>query len=383
MMAGFNSCKKDNVDPQLDQYEPNDVITEATQITIGTKITANLHNREDVDYYKFSGTASGKIDILKFELSNGSTDANFTITIYGKNKEEIAQVPYAGSGIDLDYQIITKDAEFYVRVSGKDASSYPANYSLTVKFTNVADKYEPNDDIATAAVFPFNTAETLNLLTGDIDFFKIQDLSTENVWDAYEVKLENKTTDMSPAINFYDASKTEIEGSEIIVGAGKDITKQIFMKSGADNAQYLKVYTLSPLGTIPANYTLEVVKKYLNEASEPNDTWETAQEITTDGTYQGTIVKGGSNPADSDIDFVKITIPTGKKLRYRIIGDNIKYDYYYNFSNLGAPELWYSDASPSYGWTTSSFGGSSVYCYFAFKSTVDLAQWTLEIEIID
>ena len=382
----LNSCKKDDdgpsKKPELDLYEPNDVITEASPVTFNTKVKASLHNKDDVDFYKFSGTASGKIDILKFELSNGSTDANFTITIYAKNKEEIVQVPYAGNGIDLDYQMVTGEAEFYVKVSGKDASVYPANYTLTVGFANVADKYEPNDDIATAAVFPFNTVETLNLLTGDIDFFKIQDLSTENIWDAYEVKLVNKTTDMSPAIRFYDENKTEIEELGIIVDKGKDITKQFFMKSGASNARYLEIYTIAPFATMPAGYTLEVVKKNANEASEPNDTWDTAQEIT-DGTYQGTIVKGGSNPANSDIDFVKISIPAGKRLKYRILGENVKYDYYYNFYGPGEPSIWYEDRSSSSVWTTSSFSGSSVYVYFALKSAVDLAQWTVEFELVD
>ena len=379
----FNSCKKDDAE-QVDQYEPNNSITEASPITFNTEIKAWLTNQNDIDFYKFSGTASGKLDLLKFVLTNNSPDANFTITIYNKNKEEIAQVPYAGNGVDLNYQMSTKDAEFYVRVSGKDASSYPANYILKVSFANVADKYESNDDIATASLFPLNKMEECNLLSGDIDFYKIQDLSKENVWDAYEVKLVNKTTDMSPAISFYDASKAEIEGSELIAGPGKDITKQFFMKSGAGNAQYLKVYTLSPLVTIPANYTLEVIKKNLNEISEPNDTYSTAQGITTDGAYQGTCIKkvSGSNPADYDIDFVKVTIPAGKRLRYRITGENIKYDEYYSYSSSGAPTSWGSDESPGNWWSTISFGGAAYY-YFAFKGTVDLAQWKIEIEIID
>lgn len=384
----LNSCKKDDPGPQEpqekpDQYEPNNSINEASPVAFATKISASLHNKDDVDFYKFSGTPSGKLDLLKIELSNGS-DANFTITIYAKNKEEIVQVPYAGKEVDLNYQMVTEDAEFYVKVSGKDASSYPANYILKVSFANVADKYESNDDIATASLFPLNKMEECNLLSGDIDFYKIQDLSKENVWDAYEVKLVNKTTDMSPAISFYDASKAEIEGSELIAGPGKDITKQFFMKSGAGNAQYLKVYTLSPLVTIPANYTLEVIKKNLNEISEPNDTYSTAQGITTDGAYQGTCIKkvSGSNPADYDIDFVKVTIPAGKRLRYRITGENIKYDEYYSYSSSGAPTSWGSDESPGNWWSTISFGGAAYY-YFAFKGTVDLAQWKIEIEIID
>jgi len=393
----FNSCKKDDdgssqkekekeKEEQLDQYEPNNSINEASPVAFATKIIATLHNEEDVDFYKFSTTPSGKLDVLKFELSNGSSDANFTITIYSSNKEQIVQVPYAGSGIDLSYQMVTREAEFYVKVSGKDASSYPANYNLTVSFANVADKYEPNDNIATAALFPLNKEETLNLLTGDIDFFKIQDLSKENVWDVYEIKLVNKTTDMSPAITFYDVSKTEIEGSEVIVGAGKDITKEIFMKSGANNAQYLKVYTISPLVTMPANYTLEVVKKDLNEASEPNDTYSTAQIITEEGTYQGIIIKkvSGSDPADYDVDFIRVTVPADKNFRYKISGSNIKYDDYYpTSSETGTPSVWDYDNDPYGGYWTFYSAAYTRYFYFAFKATVDLTQWQIEVQFTD
>jgi len=396
----LNSCKKDNDDSskpnpnpspnpepeeQLDQYEPNNSINEAGSVAFGAKIIASLHNKDDVDFYKFSGTASGKLDLLKFELSNASPNANFTITIYGKNKEEIAQVPYAGSGIDLSYQMVTKDAEFYVKVSGKDATAYPASYILTVAFANFADKYEPNDDITTAALFTLDKEETLNLLTGDVDFFKIQNLSKENVWDVYEVKLVNKTTDMSPAINFYDASKTEIEDLGFIADKGKDITKQFFMKSGAGNVQYLKVHTISPFTSMPANYTLEVVNKNLNEASEPNDTYSTAQAITEAGTYHGTIIKKISeNPADCDIDFVRVTVPIGKEFRYRISGSNIKYDTFYPTSlTTTEPYPQGSNNDPYAAWWIYYGADYTRHFYFAFKATVDLAQWSIEVQLND
>jgi len=379
----FNSCKKDSAPPK-DEYEPNNSITEASPVAFNTKIDAWLTNKDDVDFYKFSGGASGKLDMLKITLSNGSPDANFTITVYNQNKEEIAQVPYAGSGVNLNYEMATSESEFYVKVSGKDASSYPADYSLTVAFANVADKFEPNNTIATASAFPLNKVEACNLLTGDVDFYKIQDLSKENVWDAYEVRLVNKTTDMSPAISFFDANKAEIEGLEIIAGPGRDITKQIFMKSGAGNAQYLKVYTLSPLETMPAGYELEVVKKNLNEASEPNDTYATAQVITAAGTYQGTTIKKlSSNPQDCDIDFIKIMVPAGKILRYKIGGTNVKYDIYYSTSETGTPGI-HSENNDVDGWTT-TWGASNYvfYYYYAFKGTADLGTWSIEINLLD
>jgi hypothetical protein len=389
----FNSCKKDDEKPkpkpepeeQLDQYEPNNSITEAASVTFGAEVKAWLTNEEDVDFYKFTGNAPGKLDVLKISLSNESPDANFTITIYNEDKQEITQIPYAGSGVNLNYEMVANAAVFYVKVSGKGAGSYPANYTLTVKFANVADKFEPNDDITKATLFSLNTVETCNLLTGDVDFFKIQDLSKENVWDVYEVKLVNKTTDMSPAISFYDVNKTEIEELETIAGQGKDITKQFFMKSGADNAQYLKVYTLSPLVTMPAGYTLEVVKKNLNEASEPNDTYSTAQEITANGTYQGTIIKKMSNNLqDCDIDFIKVTVPAGKKFSYKVGGNNIKYDEYYpTYSSTGVPNIYSSDNDVD-GWTmTWGASGSVAYYYFAFKATVDLSGWSIYVEFKD
>ncbi len=379
----FNSCKKDDDKPKGDQYEPNNSIAETSSVTFGTEINVSLTDKDDIDFYKFSGATSGKLDLLKFTLTNNSPDANFTITIYDKDKKEITQVPYAGSGVNLNYEMATTEDEFYVKVSGKDASSYPANYALTVGFTNAADTFENNDEITTASLFPLNKIEECNLLPNDSDFYKIQNLDNENVWDVYEVKLVNKSTDMSPAIDFFDASKTEIEELATTAKPGKDITKQIFMKSGADNAQYLKISSLSPLAEL-AGYTLEVTKKNANEASEPNDTYSIAQEVTSSGTYQGTIIKKkSSNLADCDIDFIKITVPANKKFSYSITGSNIQYDEYYSYSSTGEPNI-YGSNEDARGVTT-SWGTSPriVYYYIAFKATADLSTWNIDINITD
>ena len=364
MTVGLNSCKNDEIDP---------VITITLQPTETTNTTeGNISGSLTV-----AASVTRKGTMLAYQWYSNTTNSNTSGTEIGGATT---------TSYDIPTNLAARTYYYFCEVRALGAESKRSSVA-TVNVVPQLDMYEPNDVITQATPVAIGTKITASLHNkDDIDFYKFVDLSKENVWDVYEVKLGNNTTDMSPAINFYDASQIEIEGLGVIADKGEDITKQFFMKSGTTNAQYLKVYTIFPFTTMPAYYTLEVVKKNLNEASEPNDTWNTAQAITTEGTYQGTIIKkvSGSNPADYDVDFVRVTVPANKNFRYKISGSNIKYDDYYpTSSETEVPRVWDYDNDPYGGYWTFYSAAYTRYFYLAFKATVDLAQWQIEVQFPD
>ncbi|MBN1462253.1 MAG: hypothetical protein JXQ69_00865 [Paludibacteraceae bacterium] len=380
LTLSFNACKDDEPEVVQDQFEPNNTIVAASNTTLGTDVNGGIAEAADVDFYKITGSGSSKIDLLKFALTNAS-DANFSLVIYNKDKVEIAQVPAAGKSANLSYNLETAESEFYVKVVGTDASVYPANYTLKVSFQNAADEFEGNDIIGSATAFPLALVKDCNLLTNDVDFYMIQDLSSENVWDQYDVKLVNKTADMNPSMEIYDENKVITNYVAINAGAGLDITQTIFMRSGASNARYVKVYTTSAISTVPAGYTLEVIKKNVNEASEPNDLYTNARYIQTAGTYTGTIVVN-KNRVNPDVDFIKIQIPASTEVTRVVSGTGIVYDTYYSWSLNDNPTFDDSNlnANGSMYYTLSNTSTtSSLYLYLAVKSTSDLANYSITL----
>lgn len=387
LTLSFNACKDDEPEVVQDQFEPNNSIVAASNTTLGTDVIGGIAEAADVDFYKITGAGTTKIDQLRFSLSNAS-DANFSLVIYNKDKVEIAQVPAGGKSANLSYFLETAESEFYVKVVGTDASVYPANYTLNVSFLNTADEFEGNDIIGSAAAFPLSLVKDCNLLTNDIDFYQIQDLSSENVWDEYEIKLINKTADMNPSIEVYDASKSIIaDYTTTNAGGGLDITKAILMRSGESNSQYIKVFSNSTISTTPAGYTLQVVKKNTNESSEPNDTYATAKQITAEGQYSGVaIMKTSAGPSKADYDVYLLIVPTGSSCNLYVksaSGDNSKvsYDMSYTYtSSTTSPSIYISNraASSTSSWIMSNTSGNTQYTYFKIYGNVDKAGYILD-----
>lgn len=387
----FSSCSDDKdetpAEPvvQLDSFEPNNLLTLSPTVSMSAATNASLSAADDIDCFKMTGVSTGKIDQLKFTVDNNS-DANLMLVIYNSSMVEIAQVPFAGATADLSYTLETNASEFYVQVVGKDATTYPANYSISATFMNAADQFEPNNEIATAATLALNTEFSCNFLKGDDDYYKVQDTTTDGVWDAYQVVFTNKATALNPSVRFYDESKTVLESPAIVdAGAGKDTTKTFYMKSGASNARYMRLYSNSQISALSA-YKLKVKKMNVNEASEPNNSFTTAAlptVLSSSSTITGTIVVG-STEANPDLDYIKVEIPAGYIFSYKVAGTGITYDTYLSFSEFSTPSSYYTNLNSSSTSTRSlenTSSNGSIYYYLVLKSTANMSKYTITVSL--
>jgi hypothetical protein len=105
-----------SVTPQkaFDTFEPNDNLLTPTAVKVGTDIHGNVMDKEDPDFYRFSGAASSTITVT---LENLSTTLRPDVKIFDANKSQLLEKYDSTPGANLTFDAdIKKPGDFYVEV---------------------------------------------------------------------------------------------------------------------------------------------------------------------------------------------------------------------------------------------------------------------------
>lgn len=260
--------------------------------------------------------------------------------------------------------------------------------------TNTPDAYENNNSFDSAEVIVIGNLYECNLQSGDVDYFKIEDLTSTNVWDNYEIQFTNEASTLIPTLNSYDYGKTEITSESMINQvAGASITKTLMLRSGNLNSRFIKISGTPISATEASKYKFKVVKKNDNESTEPNQSYSDVinKAYTTVQSITGKCMTKSPTSLTSpypDIDYVKITIPqaaTAKVLTYKVSSSNnanITYDVYKTSSNTASPSTTIATnvaASASNAQTISGTTTGATYVYLKIISSADQADYTVDI----
>jgi len=98
----------------FDRFEANDTGLEATPMKAGEKVAANIMDKEDVDWYRVAGTASGR---LTLQLENRSSTLSPIVVLYNKNKSEQLRKHDDTPGANLVFPVeVEPGSDFYVSV---------------------------------------------------------------------------------------------------------------------------------------------------------------------------------------------------------------------------------------------------------------------------
>ena len=302
-----------------DIYEPNETFDQAAPLDMESGANATLLIN-DADYYEVTNQETDVVDNIRIHVENLST-ANLLLEVYDENRQMVGEIWYPGNSANATFYYHTNAATFYVRVTGKDAETYPCDYVLTVSHMNDADAFEPNGTIDEAALFPLDEIHDCTFLVNDDDYYKIENASSENIWDLYEVQFTNNS-DINPRFRFYDNDKTELGDYEIwYPGSSANFSQRIPMKSGSSNGVYFLVNGKDGTGINGScPYQLKVVSLHMNDDNEPDDTFAQAREITSypSGTISGAVVTVAANDNGGDYEFYKVTLNAGKKVSFTI-----------------------------------------------------------------
>ncbi|MCK4345042.1 MAG: hypothetical protein KAX05_07120 [Bacteroidales bacterium] len=234
----LNACEKD--DPFKDEYESNNSKSEATDLTLGSQISASLA-KGDHDWYYFTIDNSGIIDIALIEITNNSSDMEIVFSLYDDQGNQLGSSFTGNAGTGLNIRLSTRDGSYYIELSEKSGDK-EGHYSLKVTDQNANDDNEPDDDFSDSKVriitsIPANFTGTIvadadaNNTYGDFEFYKI----TVNGNCTVNVTVTPTGSDMELNMEVFDENKDSIE---TITGGEGDVVRTVINNTELYDLQY-------------------------------------------------------------------------------------------------------------------------------------------------
>ncbi|MCP5111669.1 MAG: tetratricopeptide repeat protein [bacterium] len=117
---------------RFDRFEPNDEISDATRITTGKTIEADLMDNTDHDFYQLSSSGAGDLSVT---ITRTAATLAPYLRVFDGEKNAVHNEERGTPGADLQYSFSAQPgATYYFRVSGDaTAGGSAGSYALTVK----------------------------------------------------------------------------------------------------------------------------------------------------------------------------------------------------------------------------------------------------------
>ena len=279
--------------------EPNDRMSNATQIAYGEEITANLSSPSDVDYYAVDA-AAGDAVVPRLHLKNvfeGSAVAVNVISPDGDVSTELTndlidgpqnvagEARPVGGTTDTAYtgDVMESDGTYYIQVGEasrfaetNDSDTY--RYSLTVNRTAL-DAHEPNENGTTATPVEVGETTTASFAGYDSDVYAVNLTAGGN----YTVDLKHDIDSTGhTSVWVYADEAQPVDDPKV---SSPYVGNYGSVGEGASDDPYARSpYDFDPNGTTVA-------------ASDPQYGYSEPLTFTatTDGTYYVQIVQGPQN----------------------------------------------------------------------------------------
>lgn len=302
------------------ESEWNDTIKTADELPLNTAAGGCLHNRSDIDYFKFELEEDSKVNLvfsLNDIISETSSSDYWNITLYNGEDSGNAIQSFAAYGNKLNYYpnaVGLSAGTYYVKIAAGDYYSSNIGYTLTAKVTPGADfESEGNDTLKTADELPFDTEFSGGIQnSSDVDYYKF-------------TLEDHKAVELNFAISepVTEATSRDYWIIDLCTGEGNimrtftiDGTKTNYSLTtqGLDAGTfYLRVkpddyYYSGRIYTLTAN-----LLNGTDWEGEFNDSMSTADEMTANTPINGRIHAGKGK------DYYKLTLEKGGKLDVRFV----------------------------------------------------------------
>lgn len=314
----------------------NDTVSQATSLNVNQTYSGYLSDYNDVEYYGFSLSAAGKLDIMISNVSNKS----WSYQLYDSNGKAFDWYGYTdyselATGNSMS-SIGLPAGDYYLKVSRYTGNVENTPYTIQLGFTAGSTfEQEYNNTLSTASPIALNENYQSHLqYNDDIDFYKFT-LSKKGKLSIILPNVSSK----SWMYRLFDSQGNEYpwygytDYNEL--AKGNSITS-IGLPAG-DYFLRVSRYTGAVDG-VP--YTLQL--KYVigdTFEQEKNDTLSTATPVAVNKTYDTGL------QYNDDIDFYKFNLPksgklsiimpnvSGKSWMYRLYDSNGKEFPWYNYTS--------------------------------------------------
>jgi len=203
-------------DPPIAESEPNSTYLTANLISLGATVVGEISTPDDVDCFRFIAPQSPR-DVLQIEIKSQSVSLAPKITVYdasGHPTGETAESAGPGAGVSLLLSPPPNSTN-YVEVAGTHGTSGP--YAILVTATHAFDRFEPDDDIASAHAIAVGREIDANIMTAeDTDFYSfVADHTGKMV-----VTVEGQAGSLTPGVAVFGPTRQPI--AYVVTGAEKD-----------------------------------------------------------------------------------------------------------------------------------------------------------------
>lgn len=286
--------------PTLDRYEPNDLLSRATPLEIQTDISdAYISRPQDTDWYQVSLPSPGRLTVRLTDMPHGMRGAIMIFDVNGDYTYESAQANNDGEDVFRDYDVAVPGT-WFIRIHDRDSQAHTDPYTLTTRFTQVKDGYEPNNTIGSAALMDQSPVSAFIFPKGDEDWYKV--FAEEGA--TLTLSLTRVPAAMRASIMVYDTNLSYTYQSATAFNGGDSLymTYQVPV-TGIYTIQVRDVHGRAH--TLP--YTLAVDGGMLNhvpefdpvlQEKEPNNDAGQANDISLGADITGTIDPQGDRDRD-------------------------------------------------------------------------------------
>lgn len=284
--------------PTVDVGEPNNWYGQATPLTIGQGLGANILPQGDADWYTFVVNQQGE---LQLAITNVASNLDLNVRIWNANKDTISNwiTALAKGGDTQGFVDLPEPGRYYLEVidgSSDARSSQP--YKLLATFVPAADAYEPNNSFGMAknpgslgATFPANI-----LPQGDADWYSI-DVDQHGELD---LLISHVPPDLDMNVRVWNANKDTISNWVTPLARGGDTSG--FVDLPAPGRYLLEVVDggADARSSQPFSVTLTYTRAV--DPFEPNNSFGAASELGVDRAVQTNILPQG----DSDWHYLDV-----------------------------------------------------------------------------
>ena len=260
----------------IDEYEPNDSFSTATQISKGSIYSATWHWHDDVDYYKYTADITSK----HFITLDAPESFESYITVYDSNHNQIGQKTVSDNN-NILYIDFNNNNIYYIKIS--HFSGYNIEYDLKCD----GDDYGNSFGFATQIYLNTEVSGRIDF-GGDNDYFKFIP-SQDGLYTFYT------TGSLDTYGYLYNGSQSLLKSND---DSGSGNNFKIVYRLNSGNVYYIRVRAYGT--TTTGSYTLWAVQGD-DHPDNFNDTPKTL--------YLNSSVSGVLDDS-SDVDCFKFTPST-------------------------------------------------------------------------
>jgi hypothetical protein len=233
-----------------DEYEPNDEISSATDISLGEYTGLQLVSDEN-DYYAISVDEGETLNITAtypYQSDGEVADNEPALELLDSNGETLDYGEDDSDPVDdykTDHLGYESDADqiLYILVTGYTDAETSSSYDLTVE-RGENDVDEPNGVLGSATEINPGTYEDRTLLSGEHDYYSISvsDGETLNITATYPYQSDGEVADNEPALELLDSNGETLDYGEDDSDPVDDYkTDHLGYESDADQTLYILV----------------------------------------------------------------------------------------------------------------------------------------------